>query len=89
MAFSYRDRWEMFYTNSLNDEELVDQIYIDDKGKRFILDIDVNEMETDGYDENSEPIYSTYVSRTVFDIIVDGIKQKKYVKYVGANMNDD
>ena len=79
----------MFYTKSLNDKELVDQIYIDGKSKRYILDIDVSDLVTDGYDEDYNPIDSTYVSRTVFDIIVEGIKQKKYVKYVGENIEDD
>ena len=74
--------WEMFYTTSKIDEDLVDQISIDINNKRFILDIDVSDLATDGYDEADNPICSTYVSREVFEIIVSGIKQKSYVEYV-------
>ena len=62
-------KWEMFYTNSKNDEDLVDQISIDVRNKRYVLDTDAPDMVTDGYDENDEPIESNYVSRFVFDII--------------------
>ena len=90
MAFSYGGHWEMFYTDSqLDNEDLVDQISIDTANKRYILDIDAIDMVTDGYDENNEPIYSTYVSRTVFDIIVEGIKRQNYVRYVSENNKDE
>lgn len=80
----------MFYTDSqLDNEDLVDQISIDTANKRYILDIDAIDMVTDGYDENNEPIYSTYVSRTVFDIIVEGIKRQNYVRYVSENNKDE
>lgn len=88
MAFSFGMRWEMFYTTSLNDEELVDQICIDGKSKRYILDIDANDMITDGYDSDDNSIDSTYVSRTIFDIIVEGIKKQNFVEYISNNSND-
>lgn len=90
MAFSLGDRWEMFYTDSLNDEDLVDQICIDASSKRYILDIDEHYMITEGYDMDENPVFeSTYVSRNIFNIIVEGIKTQKYVEYVSKSDDED
>jgi len=75
--------WEMFYTKSKNDDDLVDQISIDVRNKRYILDIDVSDLATDGYDDADNAINSVYVSRDVFDILVSGMKQKNFTEYVG------
>lgn len=82
-------KWEMFYTRSKNDEDLVDQISIDARNKRYVLDIDAPDMVTDGYDENDEPIESSYVSRLVYDIIVEGVKAKGFSRYVYEYEEDD
>ena len=75
--------WEMFYTESrTGDDMLVDQISIDEVNKRFILDIDVTYLATDGYDDNSRPICSTYVSRFVFETIVNGVKAKGFAELI-------
>ncbi len=74
--------WEMFYTHSKNNEDLVDQISINTKKKRFILDIDISNLATDGYDDADDPIDSIYISREMFEIIVLGIKQKNYKEYI-------
>ena len=79
--------WEMFYTDShksSKEKYLVDQISIDKVNKRYILDIDANDLVTDGYDSEMNEINSNYVSRLVFDIIVQGIKERgfKEAEYV-------
>lgn len=75
--------WEMFYTESKWDTMLVDQISIDMQNQRYILEIDANDLVTDGYDEEDEPICSTFVSRFIFDLIVSGVKKKGLVEFVG------
>lgn len=63
---------------------MVDQISIDKVNKRYILDIDANDLVTDGYDGEMNEVNSMYVSRFIFDIIVQGIKERgfKEAKYV-------
>ena len=72
--------WEMFYTNShkSSEEDLVDQISIDKVNKRYILDIDADDLVTDGYDDEMNEVNSLYVSRFIFDIIVQGIKERGF-----------
>ena len=73
--------WEMFYTDShksSKEEYLVDQISIDKVNKRYIFDIDADDRVTDGYDYKMNEINSIYVSRLVFDIIVQGIKERGF-----------
>ena len=75
------EKWEMFYTNSKNNEDLVDQISIDTKNKRYILDIDADIIVTDGEYEDGTEIYSLYISRYMFDLIVAEIKNRGFVEY--------
>ena len=75
------EKWEMFYTNSKNNEDLVDQISIDIKNKRYILDIDADIIVTDGEYEDGTEIYSLYISRYMFDLIVEEIKNRGFVEY--------
>lgn len=75
--------WEMFYTfspDSLGD--LVDQVSIDKANQRYVLDLSANELVTDGYDESGEPIESKFVSRLVFDLIVEGLKKRSFHEIV-------
>lgn len=73
-------KWEMFYTDSKNNEDLVDQISIDADNKRYVLDIDAEDWVTDGEDENGNEIYSNYVSRYMFDLILKAIKENGFVE---------
>ena len=75
------EKWEMFYTESKNNEDLVDQISIDTKNKRYILDIDADIIVTDGEYEDGTEIYSLYISRYMFDLIVAEIKNRGFVEY--------
>lgn len=68
------DKWELFYTENEHNDELVDQIEIDQKGKTYKLLINAPDLVTDGYDEYFRYIESSYVSKEVFNIIVNGIK---------------
>ena len=71
-----------FYTESQKGEGWIDHISIDEKRKRYILDIDKDERTLGGY-ERGKPVYSYYVSRLIFDIIVTGIKEQGFSEYKG------
>ena len=80
--------WSMFYTVTKRQErnwDLVNQISIDEKNKRYVLDIDAPDLVTDGYDEEGEEIYSYPVSRLVFDIILNGLKEKGFKELIMKN----
>lgn len=71
--------WERFYTDAKGyDEEamMVDQIEIDIKNNRFVLLENADFAITDGEDENGEEQYSSYVSREMFDLLVEALKAK-------------
>lgn len=71
--------WELFYTTSEKDEDyLVNQICIDAVNKRYILETDVSCYVTDGFDECGNEIFSTYVSKEVFDILVKSVKENGF-----------
>ena len=73
--------WEMFYTKSKiqnKEENLVDQVSIDVVNKRYLVDESADWLVTDGYDDEGAEICSTYVSREVFDIILQGLKLNNY-----------
>ena len=73
--------WEMFYTDAKvqdDDESLVDQVSIDVVNKRYLVDESVDLLVTDGCDEEGVEICSTYVSREIFDIILQGLKLNGY-----------
>ena len=72
--------WEMFYTDSKNYEDLVHQISIDIENKRYVLDINAEIWVTDGEDENGNEIYSNYVSRFIFDLILKSLKELGFVE---------
>ena len=70
---------EKFYTDSKNKkEDLVDQISIDVLNKEYVLDLEVPISITDGYDEDGNEIYAIYISREVFDILLQGLKLNNY-----------
>lgn len=89
-AFDYDpNRWCRFYTNSVNNDdnsdgddddyyEYVDQIEIDLKRKEYVLYLNEDDRITDGYDMFDNEIYSTYLERDIFDLILEGVKSKGY-----------
>lgn len=73
--------WERFYTDTKGqngEEELVDQISIDVVNKVYVLCQGFSDEITDGEDEFGNEICSIYVSREIFDILLQGIKEKGY-----------
>ena len=74
------NNWEMFYTTSNNNEDLVDQISIDVQNKRYILDIDADIYVTDSVDENDNYTFSKDVSRFIFDLILKSIKEICFIE---------
>ena len=75
----------MFYTDShksSKEEYWVDQISIDKVNKRYILDIDANDLVTDRYDGEMNEVNSMFVSRFIFDIIVQGIKERGFKEVI-------
>ena len=72
---------ESFYTDAKGyevDDCLVDMLYIDTKHKQFCVAECVSDMNTDGCDESGEEYCSLYVSREVFDMLVEAVKLHGY-----------
>ena len=75
------DRWERFYTDASRqngDSDLVNVIFIDVFNKVYVFDQEITDANIDGFDEFDNEIYSIYVSREVFDILLQGLKVKGY-----------
>ena len=71
--------WERFYTDAkgyAEEDMMVDQVEIDIKNNRFILVENADFAITDGQDDNGDEMYSCYVSREMFDLLVDALKAK-------------
>ena len=82
-----RKNCEMFYTEAVcsnEDETLVDQVSIDEVNKEYLLETGDSFQITDGFLQGGFELRSLYVSRLVFDIIVQGIKERgfKEAEYV-------
>ena len=76
-----RKECEIFYTVSrtATDEDcLVDQVSIDKDNKEFYLQKNEDINITDGYLPGGFEINSIYVSRLIFDIIVEGVKKSGF-----------
>ncbi len=86
---SMYDGWEEFYTVSQVDEDLVDKLSVNTKKKRYTLYENIDSINTDWVDENDNYYNSTYVSREIFDIMLAGIKEKKYVRLIEEVEEDD
>lgn len=84
------NKWEMFYTvvkKPRGDSRwIVDQIRIDDANKRYILELGKPDDVTDGLDCYGHEIYSTGVSRIVFDIILNGVREKGFKECTVADI---
>ena len=77
----------MFYTEAVcsnEDETIVDQVSIDEVNKEYLLETGDSFQITEGFLPGGFELCSLYVSRLVFDIIVQGIKERgfKEAKYV-------
>ena len=72
--------WEIFYTNAKFDEYYIDQIEIDNKNKRYKLFIGVDDEVIDGHDIVGNETHSTFVSRSVFEWILESAKAKGYTE---------
>ena len=80
-----RKNCEMFYTAAVgSNEDSVDQISIDEVNKEYLLETGDGFQITDGFLPGGFELRSLDVSRLVFDIIVQGIKEHgfKEAKYV-------
>jgi len=79
---------EIFYTEanepdgSLSNDEWVDMLYIETERKRYVLDRHILEMNTDGYYEDATEVVSHYISKTLFEIMVEAIQNKGFRKLV-------
>lgn len=85
--------WEMLYTDShksSEEEYSVDQISIDKVNKRYILDMDANDLVTDGYDGEC----FKFVTDVEFMTLVERLKNGDYnilscaEEYYYAEIND-
>ncbi len=86
---SFNNDWEDFYTDSKNDENLVDYINVNTKTKQYLLYVDVDCDITDSVDENDNYHFSMNVSREIFDIIFAGLLEKGYKRLIEEDFDDD
>ena len=56
----------------------VDQIEIDLKRREYVLYLNADDRITDGYDMFYNEMFSTYLDREIFDLVVEGIKAKGF-----------
>ena len=76
---------ETFYTVSrkaTDEDDLVDQISIDKDRKEYFLQENEDCNITDGYLPGGYEINSLYVSRLIFDIIVEGVKNAGFKEVI-------
>ena len=76
---------EIFYTVSrkaTDKDDLVDQISIDKDRKEYFLQENEDCNITDGYLPGGYEINSLYVSRLIFDIIVEGVKNAGFKEVI-------
>lgn len=79
---------EIFYTEanepdgSLSNGGWAGILYIDVERKRYVLDRHILEMNTDGYYEDATEVVSDYISKTLFEIMVEAIQNKGFRRLV-------
>ena len=78
------DKWDVFCAESKDNDIDIDQISIDERNKRFVLDVGGSELLTDELEEMI-PEGSTCVSRFIFDLVLNGVKAKRFTELVGKN----
>lgn len=75
----FKNGVEMFCTASLHDFDMYDQVYIIKSRKKYILEIEERDYIEPIYDvEDDCDIRPAYVSRTVFDMIINGLKKRGF-----------
>ncbi len=76
------ETFERFYTKSKISDLLVDMIEVDVENKKCNIYINYDDRVTDGYDEFGEAIFSDYVSRFIFDILLNAINSSDFEKQI-------
>ena len=74
---------QTFYVVNYEDEygeEYVDLLKIKFDTKTYVIYKDVPSFQLGGEDENGEEIYETFIEKTVFEILIEGLKQKGYTE---------
>ncbi|MBQ4541791.1 MAG: hypothetical protein IJA23_02945 [Clostridia bacterium] len=75
---SFSDEWEDFYVYV--DDENVDYIMVNTKKKKYVLYRNVSDMITDSVNDDGEFTNCLPVSREIFEIIVEGVKERKFTQ---------
>ena len=76
--------WEIFYTDAKGakaEKDLMDQVCIDKVNKRYVLDEGAFTMDKNDCDKWRWNC-SSYVSREIFDMLVDALKLNGYKKAI-------
>ncbi len=72
---SFIDEWDIYYTDNEQDEDMVDIIYIHKNNKEYYVHENAFDYEIDGCDEDMNELNSTYVSRFVYNTLLDQCKR--------------
>lgn len=72
------DRYERFYRSCPFSEFDVDTIVIDFANKEFTVEYCADERSTDGYDIIGNEIFYTYLSKSSFSALLQGLKAKGF-----------
>ena len=75
---SFSEDWEDFYVYV--DDENVDYIMVNTKKKKYVLYRNVSDLITDSVNEDGEYTNCMSVSREIFEIIVEGVKERKFTQ---------
>ena len=72
---------EMFSTESKNDPDMFDRLYIIGIRKKYILEIEDSDFLEGLYDvEAGYEVLPTIVSRAIFDLIISGLGKRGFRK---------
>ncbi len=72
------ENWQVFHTYVKDSDDKVDQISIDEQNRRYVLDRNVSDLVIDSELEGGNCINSIDVSRFVFEIIVEAVREKGF-----------
>ncbi|MCI2111747.1 MAG: hypothetical protein LKK13_05395 [Bacilli bacterium] len=78
--------WELFSCDTEKPYKdgcpmFVDMLSVDVKHRRFILDVHVDDRNTDGYYEDGSEVICTNLSRELLYILLEGLKRNGYKEY--------
>lgn len=74
------ENWQVFHTYVKDSDDKVDQISIDEQNRRYVLDRNVSDLVIDSESEGGNCINSIDVSRFVFEIIVEAVREKGFTE---------